>query len=60
MKSNPDEAWQAERNEGIASFLPKGQAGNWNRLFIEKDKSIFKEIAGDVLIKCKYEKDLNW
>ncbi|MBL8091111.1 MAG: sulfotransferase [Anaerolineales bacterium] len=60
MKSNPDEQWQAERNEGIASFLPKGQAGNWNRLFTEKNKSVFKEIAGDVLIKWKYEKDLNW
>ncbi|MBX3036878.1 MAG: sulfotransferase [Anaerolineales bacterium] len=60
MKSNPDEQWQAERNEGIASFLPKGQAGNWNRLFTERDKSIFKEIAGEVLIKWKYEKDLNW
>ncbi len=60
MKSNPDEQWQAERNEGIASFLPKGQAGNWNRLFTDRDKSIFKEIAGDVLIKWGYEKDLNW
>lgn len=60
MKSNPDEQWQAERNQGIASFLPKGQAGNWSRLFTEKDKSLFKEIAGEVLIKWKYEKDLNW
>ncbi|KXK13078.1 MAG: Sulfotransferase domain protein [Chloroflexi bacterium OLB14] len=60
MKSNPDEQWQAERNEGIASFLPKGQAGNWNRLFTDRDKSIFKEVAGDVLIKWGYEKDLNW
>jgi len=60
MKSNPDEQWQAERNEGIASFLPKGQAGNWSRLFTEKDKAIFKEVAGEVLIKWKYEKGLNW
>jgi len=60
MSSNPDEQWQAERNEGIASFLPKGQAGNWQRLFTEKDKSVFKEIAGEMLIKWKYEKDLNW
>lgn len=60
MESNPDEEWQAKRNEGIASFLPKGQAGNWSRLFNEKDKSIFKEVAGDVLIDWKYEKDLNW
>jgi hypothetical protein len=60
MASNPDEDWQAKRNEGIASFLSKGQAGNWSRLFTEKDKSIFKEVAGDILIKWKYEKDVNW
>ena len=60
MSSNPDEEWQAKRNEGIASFLPKGQAGNWRRLFTERDKSIFKEVAGDMLVKWKYEKDLAW
>lgn len=60
MSSNPDEEWQAQRNEGIASFLPKGQAGNWQRLFTARDKVLFKEIAGDVLIKWGYEKDLNW
>jgi len=60
MASNPDEEWQAKRNGGIASFLPKGQAGNWQRLFTEKDKSIFKEVAGEMLVKWKYEKDLSW
>ena len=60
MSSNPDEEWQAKRNEGIASFLPKGQAGNWQRLFTEKDKILFKEMAGDVLVKWGYEKDNNW
>jgi len=60
MASNPDEEWQAKRDEGIASFLPKGQAGNWQRLFSAKDKSTFKEAAGDILVKWKYEKDLNW
>lgn len=60
MASNPDEEWQAKRNEGIASFLPKGQAGNWQRLFTEKDKSVFKEVAGDMLVKWKYERDLSW
>jgi hypothetical protein len=60
MSSNPDEEWQSKRNEGIASFLPKGQAGNWARLFTEKDKSAFKEVAGEMLVKWKYEKDLNW
>jgi len=60
MSSNPDGEWQAQRNEGIASFLPKGQAGNWTRLFSEKDKAVFKEIAGDLLVKWNYENDLNW
>jgi hypothetical protein len=60
MSSNPDEEWQSKRNEGIASFLSKGQAGNWTRLFTEKDRSVFKEVAGKMLVKWKYEKDLNW
>ena len=60
MTSNPDEEWQSKRNEDIASFLPKGQAGNWTRLFTEKDKAVFKEVAGEMLIRWKYEKDLSW
>ena len=60
MSSNPDGEWQAQRNEGIASFLPKGQAGNWQRLFTTRDKSLFKEIAGEMLMRWGYEKDDNW
>jgi hypothetical protein len=60
MGSNPDEEWQAQRNEGIASFLPKGQAGNWQRLFTERDRSLFKEIAGEMLIRWQYESDSSW
>lgn len=60
MSSNPDEEWQAKRNEDIASFLPKGQAGNWQRLFTEKDKTLFKEMAGEMLVKWGYEKDNHW
>jgi LPS sulfotransferase NodH len=60
MASNPDGEWQAKRNEGIASFLPKGQAGNWQRLFTEKDKAVFKQIAGGLLVQWRYEKDHNW
>ncbi|GAB4540129.1 MAG: hypothetical protein Fur002_06300 [Anaerolineales bacterium] len=60
MSSNPDEEWQSKRNEGIAAFLPKGQAGNWQRLFTKKDKAVFKEAAGEMLVQWKYEQDLNW
>ena len=60
MSSNPDEQWQTKRNEDIASFLPKGHAGNWQKLFTARDKSLFKEVAGEMLVKWKYEKDLSW
>ena len=60
MASNPDEEWQAKRSEGIAAFLPKGQAGNWMRLFTQRDKSVFKEVAGEMLVKWKYEKSVDW
>lgn len=60
MSSNPDEEWQERRNSDIASFLPKGQAGNWRRLFTERDRALFKEAAGEMLIQWRYEKDDNW
>jgi hypothetical protein len=60
MSTNPDEEWQTKRNEDIASFLPKGQAGNWQRLFSARDKTVFKDVAGELLVQWKYEKDLSW
>jgi len=60
MTSNPDEEWQSRRNAGIAPLLPKGQVGNWQRLFTPPDKRLFKEIAGPVLVKWHYENDGEW
>ena len=60
MSSNPDEEWQERRNQDIASFLPKGQTGNWTRLFSQRDKAVVKDVAGEMLVKWKYEKDLDW
>ncbi len=60
MASNPDEEWQAKRNGDISSFLPKGQAGNWSRLFTQKDRAVFKEVAGELLIRWGYEKNAEW
>jgi hypothetical protein len=60
MSSNPDEEWQSRRNEDIASFLPKGQAGNWTRLFSEDDKAAFKSLAGEMLVRWKYEEKNDW
>ncbi len=60
MASNPDEEWQSKRNSDIASFLTKGHTGNWRTLFSASDKALFKQIAGEALIRWRYEQDLNW
>jgi hypothetical protein len=60
MSSNPDEEWQSKRNEDIASFLSKGKMGNWRTLFTAEDKILFKQVAGEMLIKWGYEKDNSW
>ncbi len=54
MASNPDEEWQSQRNAEIASFLSKGQSGNWRRLFTERDRTIFESIAGEALHRWGY------
>ncbi len=60
LASNPDEKWQAEKNDAIASFLPKGKAGNWKNMFTAHDQALFKKLAGQTLMEWGYEKDLNW
>mgnify|MGYP005818475341 CR=1 FL=1 len=60
MASNPDEEWQSHRNEEIASFLSKGQTGNWRTLFRAPDKALFKQVAGETLVRWGYEQDLEW
>jgi sulfotransferase 6B1 len=38
----------------------KGEAGNWREHFTAEHKSLFKEIAGDLLIQLGYESNLDW
>ncbi|GAB4523841.1 MAG: hypothetical protein Fur0018_06910 [Anaerolineales bacterium] len=38
----------------------KGKPGGWREHFTEANKAIFKEEAGDLLIRLGYEKDTNW
>jgi len=42
------------------SFFRKGIAGDWKNVFTERDRQIFKEAAGDLLIELGYEKDNDW
>lgn len=60
MGQNLDEEWQARRAGDIAGFLPKGKAGNWRSLFTARDRQVFKQTAGDLLVKWGYETSLDW
>ncbi|MEJ7841870.1 MAG: sulfotransferase [Rubrobacter sp.] len=47
-------------SEDSGSFLRKGVAGDWRNVFTERDKAIYKEFAGDLLVEMNYEQDDNW
>jgi hypothetical protein len=46
--------------EDPSSFFRKGIAGDWQNVFTEEDKRVFKEEAGDLLIKLGYEESNQW
>ena len=60
IAENPDEKWQAQRNQSIPALLSKGQPGSWRKFFTARDRQIFKEIAGELLVKWQYEQDMTW
>ena len=46
--------------EDPSSFYRKGVAGDWRNYFSEEDRRVFKEEAGELLIRLGYEEDLDW
>ncbi len=60
LKQNPDADWQAKKAPELASALEKGKRGSWKQLFTERDKSLFKETAGEVLVSWGYEQNQDW
>ncbi len=46
--------------EDPSSFYRKGIAGDWKNHFTEEDRRVFKEEAGELLIRLGYEEDLDW
>ncbi len=38
----------------------KGTPGGWREHFTETNKALFKEVAGDLLIRLGYEQDMDW
>jgi hypothetical protein len=50
------EAIQPEKSHTFRS----GKTGGWREHFTEEHKSLFKEVAGDLLIQLGYEENRNW
>lgn len=46
--------------EASGSSMRKGISGDWKEVFTERDKRIFKEEAGELLVELGYERDLDW
>ncbi len=46
--------------ESKTSFMRKGIIGDWKNHFSDEAKLLFKQYAGDELIKLGYEKDTDW
>lgn len=46
--------------DSLSVRFRKGVAGDWRNVFTERDENIFKEKAGDLLVKLGYEKDSGW
>ena len=51
---------RSKGEEDSSSFYRKGVAGDWRNHFTEEDRRVFKEEAGELLIRLGYERDLDW
>ena len=47
-------------NPSRSPTFRSGKTGEWKRYFTDEHKRIFKEVAGNLLIRLGYEKDNNW
>jgi hypothetical protein len=46
--------------EDGSSFFRKGVAGDWRSVFTERDRELYKRLAGERLIEVGYENSRNW
>lgn len=60
LKISDETRFEKLKKSDGSSFYRKGKSGDWKNYFTEKDKKIFKQIAGDLLVKLGYEKDYDW
>jgi sulfotransferase 6B1 len=53
-------ALEAAINPGKSPTFRSGKTGEWKKHFTDQHKKIFKDVAGDLLIKLGYEQNNDW
>jgi sulfotransferase 6B1 len=54
------ESLESSINPSRSPTFRSGKTGEWRKYFSEEHKNIFKNVAGDLLVRLGYEKDLGW
>jgi len=54
------DALESSINPTKSPTFRSGKTGEWKNLFTDEHKKIFKDIAGDLLVKLGYEKNYDW
>jgi hypothetical protein len=54
------DALETSINPKKSPTFRSGKTGEWKKHFTDEHKKIFKEVAGELLVKLGYEKDGNW
>jgi hypothetical protein len=54
------ESLQSSINPSRSPTFRSGKTGEWAKYFTEEHKKVFKNIAGDLLVKLGYEKNNDW
>ena len=54
------EALESSINPAKSPTFRSGRTGEWRKYFTDEHKGIFKDVAGDLLVKLGYERDNDW
>ena len=54
------DAMESSINPTKSPTFRSGKTGEWKKYFTEEHKKIFKDVAGDLLVRLGYEKDDGW
>jgi hypothetical protein len=63
LRATPErilDSLESSINPSKSPTFRSGKTGEWKKHFTPEHKRIFKDIAGDLLIKLGYEQDNNW